>query len=137
MVTNVTARGTTITTDALRVDLNDKLILAAVQEAFTEANRALEPLFDLEFTRAKWSWPTPPLMRDIVDTGRLRQSYVPTPGRGEYLHSWNADYALGVHEGARLANGRTIPARRWTEEPLKELPAAFRRFARSRLERVR
>lgn len=72
--------------------------------------------------------------RDIVDTGILRQSYgqsVELAGRDglQVLHNWNTRYALAVHNGYRLRNGRQMPARPWTKEPLERFTKIFEDYA--------
>ena len=124
---------TTIATNVLELKLNDAQIIAAVEDAFREANEALEPLFDLEFTKEKWSWPTAPSPRDIIAENILRASYKPTPGRLRYDHSWPTRYALAVHEGAKLRNGTSLPARPWTQAPLEKFEEIYAAFARTRL----
>lgn len=115
----------------LDLDLNDAEILAAVEDAFGEANQALEPLFDAEFTDTKWKWPSAPSPRDIIAEGILRLSYKPTPGRTQYDHSWSTRYALAVHEGAK--GRRNMPARPWTRKPLEEFEDIYTKLARARL----
>jgi hypothetical protein len=127
---------TVVNTATVTVNLNDAAITRAVEDAFQETNRALEPLFDLEFTRAKWAWPVSPSPRDIVDTGVLRQSYVPTRVNPRlYEHAWNTEYAVAVHEGYRTASS-SMPGRPWTKEPAERFTKLFEPLARRRLERT-
>lgn len=112
---------------------NDGEILSALEEAFGEANELFGRHATEEITAPKW----PPDQRDIVDSGNLRDSYVPTAGRGEYEHAWPVEYAMAQHEGAQLAGGSSIPAKPWTKEPLEQLPEDFDRLAVQKLERIR
>lgn len=53
---------------------------------------------------------------DIVDTGQLRASQdLQFVGGSEARFSWSTDYALYVHEGYTLRNGRSQPGRPWTK----------------------
>ena len=46
---------------------------------------------------------------------------------------------MAVHEGAKLANGGTMPARPWTKEPLEsgKLEKAFEKLARAELGKIK
>lgn len=79
-----------------------------------------------EIESEKWAYPTQPKIRDIVATGRLRDSarIVPLPGGG-FTVVWEADYSTEVHEGGTTPEGERFPGRPWTQEPLKELPAKY------------
>lgn len=103
----------------------------AVEEAFRETNQ----IMGLEFTKAItdniWNW-LDGANRDIVDTGRLRDSYDMTlVDPDTYEHTWAVDYAVAAHEGARLRNGANIPARPWTTYALrqKDFADVFARLA--------
>lgn len=100
--------------DQVKRELND---------AFAEANEALEPKFLAEIEAEKW----PPDSRDIIDTGDLRDSYEGFEGDGRFDHAWTVDYATAVHEGAVLANGGRMIARPWTKEPLETLEEEFKK----------
>lgn len=107
------------------LEWNDKLILAALKPAWDRSNEVLGRDFQKEITSNKWNWPRGDSPRDIVDTGQLRDSYAPQAGMdGDaliYDHAWPTEYAMAVHEGAKFKadNRPDLPARRWTEEPLK------------------
>jgi len=79
-----------------------------------------------EIEAEKWPYLTQPKLRDIVASGRLRDSVriVPKPGGG-FEAVWEADYATEVHEGVTTPEGVAVLGRPWTEQPLKELPAQF------------
>jgi hypothetical protein len=79
-----------------------------------------------EIEADKWPYLTQPKMRDIVASGRLRDSVriIPRPG-GAFDVVWEADYSTEVHEGVTTLAGVAVLARPWTREPLKELPAKF------------
>ncbi len=119
------------------VDLqwNDNLV-DDLAEPFYQANEVFGRAFQAEITRRKWSWPRPPLERDIVDTGNLRQSYAGERARERgdpaFDHAWNTEYAMAVHEGAVFKNGTKFPARPWTKKPLDDgtLEKAFEALAR-------
>lgn len=121
------------------LDWNGDEILAALEEPFHQANEVLGRKFQNEITANKWSWPNPPSPRDIVDTGTLRGSYVgervPDGRAPTHDHSWGAEYAMAVHEGAVFKDGSEFPERPWTEKPLEdgELEKAFERLAKRAL----
>lgn len=137
--TTRTATTRVITTASVTVELKEAALVSAFEDAFVEANEALEPQFTREITRAKWYWPSEPSPRDIVDDGILRQSYVATPGRTQYDHGWTVDYALPVHEGALFgasAEGNPtggFPGRPWTREPIKRFLSVFQKLASARI----
>jgi len=80
--------------------------------------------FQASFNPSAWPWPRTTKRRvgsvssprNIVDIGTLRQS-----GNYQFAEpyimqaTWSASYATAVHEGARLRNGTTLPARPWTD----------------------
>ena len=79
-----------------------------------------------EIEADKWPYLTQPKMRDIVASGRLRDSVriIPLPS-GAFDVVWEVDYATEVHEGVTTPEGVAVLPRPWTREPLKELPAMF------------
>ena len=59
--------------------------------------------------------------RDIVDTGELRDSLsLGMESPTECVYSYDAPHAAIVHEGAKLNNGKDIPARPWIESAISE-----------------
>jgi hypothetical protein len=98
---------------------------AAVQAAMQRVGTWLAQQFTAEISAVKWGYPTPPQVRDIVDTGRLRASQTATSTPDGVKFSWPTEYAMQVHEGGTDLNGRAFPGRPWTEEPLKKLPEQF------------
>jgi len=119
------------------LDWRGDALVGDLGEAFYQANEVLGRSFQREITASKWQWPSQPSPRDIVDTGNLRQAYAgerTQDGRNPaYDHAWNVEYAMAVHEGARLKNGTVLPGRPWTKAPLKNgvLEKAFEKLARS------
>ena len=66
-----------------------------------------------------------PSGRDIVDTGELRDSQeiaFPSPVTAQIRYPTH--YALYVHEGYTLRNGRRQPARPWTTDAVEEYDLA-------------
>lgn len=128
------------------VKLNGAPLTAALERAFLDANLIFARDTARELTDDKWNWPRPTLRktgitvdspRDIVDLGGLRTSYVPQViDAREYEHAWTVDYAMAVHEGARVGN-TVMPPRPWTEEPLELLPRRFEALAKITLGDVR
>jgi hypothetical protein len=78
----------------------------------------------------KWDWPRQTVRsdgsvadspRDIIDTGALRDSlYLEWISPLECVYHYDANYAIFVHEGARLQNGTELPARQWVWGALEE-----------------
>lgn len=96
----------------------------AAKQAFKEAAAVLDGRFQDAISGSYWPWPFPASNgkgspRSIVDTGALKQSraYSFKGTRAEW--KWTASYAAAVHEGARLWNGATLPARPWTTAVLE------------------
>lgn len=129
-----------------RLELNIEEFEGAIVEAFGLANEAAVPQFARAIQSNWYAWPrvtqrrkgTAGSPRNIVDLGQLLNSYSGakvSPSR--YSHFWAADYALYVHEGAKLRGGTVLPPRRWTEEAFKRwsFSDAVASFASSILER--
>jgi hypothetical protein len=111
----------------------------ALNTAVAQATRQLGTWLDTRFTEeisaAKWDYPTPPQVRDIVDTGRLRASQTRVVNAdGSITFTWPVEYAGQVHEGGVATTGLRFPGRPWTKAPLEEAPAKFGQLLRSALE---
>lgn len=111
----------------------------ALEDATATAMRQLGTWLDARFTQeisaVKWPYPTPPKVRDIVDTGRLRASQTRVVNSdGSVTFSWPTEYANQVHEGGVSTEGLRFPGRPWTKAPLEEAPAKFGQLLRSALE---
>ena len=111
---------------------------AAKAQAMRQLGTWLDTRFTEEISAVKWPYPTPPQMRDIVDTGRLRasQTRVVNPD-GSITFTWPVEYATQVHEGGVATTGLRFPGRPWTKAPLEEAPAKFGQLLRSALEAQR
>lgn len=110
----------------------------ALEDATATAMRQLGTWLDARFTEeisaVKWPYPTPPKVRDIVDTGRLRASQTRVVNSdGSVTFSWPTEYANQVHEGGVSTEGLRFPGRPWTKAPLEEAPAKFGQLLRSAL----
>jgi hypothetical protein len=117
-----------------------KRIPSIVQEAVQAATKRLSEVLDVQFTNeisaVKWDYPTPPSVRDIVDTGRLRASQTRTINPdGSVTFTWPVEYATQVHEGGVGLNGQRFPGRPWTRTPLAEAPETFATLLRDELRR--
>lgn len=103
----------------------------AVKIALAQTAGKLGAEFTKQISEKKWDWPNKTLRkngqevtapRDIVDLGNLRSSQ-----RRENVSStavewtWHVDYSAVVHEGPKLKNGGTLPARPWTKDAEKEV----------------
>lgn len=126
------------------VEIYEGPIVKAVQDAFEESMYWLQRQFIMEFTSNKWAWPSGQSPRDIVDSGLLRsQTKSPPQARLTptiYEWTWEAEYALAVHNGATFIKGpyagRIFPARSWTKHPLDKLLEFFTKEAVKRLKGI-
>jgi hypothetical protein len=102
------------------------VLKAAMRKAMDGTAARLSTRFREEFNARDWDYPTPPRTRDIVDTGRLRdsQSHTVSP-EGVITFRWSAPYATQVHEGGVTTEGERFPGRPWTRDPIAELPQIF------------
>jgi hypothetical protein len=117
-----------------RRELNQALNTAVVQ-ATRQLGTWLDTRFTEEISAVKWEYPTPPQVRDIVDTGRLRASQTRVVNAdGSITFTWPVEYAGQVHEGGVATTGLRFPGRPWTKAPLEEAPAKFGQLLRSALE---
>ena len=110
-------------------------LAAAKAEALRKTALYLDTRFTDEISAVKWEFPTPPQVRDIVDTGRLRASQNRRiDSDGSVTFTWPVEYAAQVHEGGVGLNGQPFPGRPWTKAPLQETPEVFGAFFRRALE---
>ena len=114
----------------------EQQLRAAADEATKQLSNWLDTRFTEEISTSKWEYPTPPQVRDIVDTGRLRasQTRVINPD-GSVTFSWPVEYAAQVHEGGVATSGLRFPGRPWTKAPLQEASAQYQRFFQAALRR--
>lgn len=116
----------------------DKQLEAAVQKALRQTSLYLDARFTEEISAVKWEFPTPPQVRDIVDTGRLRASQTrEQQSDGTVTFTWPVEYATEVHEGGVGLNGQRFPGRPWTKAPLEELPTKFGQYLKAAIEEQR
>ena len=113
-----------------------------IRKAIPAAMRKLAVYLDARFTEeisaVKWEYPTPPEVRDIVDTGRLRasQTRIENPESGQIQFVWPVEYAQQVHDGGVSTRTRKpFPGRPWTELPLQEAPEKLGEFLVNELEK--
>ena len=112
-----------------------KVLSAAKAEALRKTALYLDTRFTEEISSVKWDFPTPPQVRDIVDTGRLRASQTRRiESDNSVTFTWPVEYAAQVHEGGVGLNGQRFPGRPWTQAPLRETPEVFGAFLRRALE---
>lgn len=116
-----------------------QILDAAKAKAVSQLGTWLDNRFTEEISAVKWPYPTPPQVRDIVDTGRLRASQTRvTNADGSVTFTWPVEYATQVHEGGVSTETRQpFPGRPWTKAPLEEAPAKFGEFFRNALEEQR
>lgn len=111
-------------------------LAAAVRAATEQLSQVLDTQFTAEISAVKWDYPTPPKVRDIVDTGRLRASQTRTVNTdGSVTFTWPVEYANQVHEGGVALNGQRFPGRPWTAAPLEQAPTLFGQLLTRELER--
>ncbi len=116
----------------------DKQPEAAVTKALRQTSLYLDARFTEEISAVKWDFPSPPQVRDIVDTGRLRASQTREQNSdGTVTFTWPVEYATEVHEGGVGLNGQRFPGRPWTKAPLEELPAKFGQYLKAAIEAQR
>lgn len=102
---------------------------AAKQKASEQLALYLDSRFTDEISSVKWDYPTPPKVRDIVDTGRLRASQTRTVHPdGRITFNWPVEYAQQVHDGGVSTEGMRFPGRPWTRAPLAEAETKFQEF---------
>jgi hypothetical protein len=107
----------------------------AKAQAMHQLGTWLDTRFTQEISAVKWEYPTPPQVRDIVDTGRLRASQTRVVNAdGSITFTWPVEYAGQVHEGGVATTGLRFPGRPGTKAPLEEAPAKFGQLLRSALE---
>ena len=113
-------------------------VLSAVPVALRQLSTYLDARFTEEISAVKWEYPTPPQVRDIVDTGRLRASQTRTenPENGSIQFTWPVEYASQVHDGGVSTRTRQpFPGRPWTRLPLEEAPEKLGEYLSKELER--
>ena len=105
---------------------------AAITSAVEEATKMTAIVLDIELRKAItdpiWTWPRGETPRDIVLTGKLRNSQVMVRLSGtRYRWRWGVPYSLIVRNGVVLRNGTVLPARKWDELAIKraDLPKVF------------
>lgn len=108
-----------------RLSLNAAL-KAAMKQAMVKTTARLDTRFREEFDSVEWKYPTEPKVRDIVDSGRLRDSQrFDISPEGVATFTWSTPYAAQVHEGGVTTDGVRFPGRPWTRDPIAELPTIY------------
>lgn len=98
------------------VNINTGVFDQQVKTAWRGTTQIMGGQFTKAITSPTYNWPRGESPRDVVDTGRLRASQRVTR-ISDYAtnYSYPVEYALAVHNGARLRNGTFLPARPWTQ----------------------
>ena len=113
----------------------DQQANAAVAIAVRQLGLWLDQRFTEEISAVKWEYPTPPEVRDIVDTGRLRASQQRDEVPGGIVFTWPVDYAQQVHDGGISTRTRKpFPGRPWTKAPLEQAEEKFGEFLQAATE---
>lgn len=113
-------------------------ITRALPAAMRKVAIYLDARFTEEISAVKWKYPTPPEVRDIVDTGRLRasQTRIEDSKTGSIQFVWPVEYAQQVHDGGVSTRTRQpFPGRPWTHLPMQEVPEKLGEYLTSELER--
>ena len=114
----------------------DEQMAVAVKAALYDLSIYLDARFTEEISAVKWDYPTPPEVRDIVDTGRLRATQTRQNTPNGMIFTWPVDYAQQVHEGGVSARTRKpFPGRPWTKLPMEEAQGKFEEYLARELER--
>lgn len=104
----------------------------AVAVAMRQLGLWLDQRFTEEISAVKWQYPTPPEVRDIVDTGRLRATQTRQETPEGVVFTWPVDYAQQVHDGGvSTRTRRPFPGRPWTKLPLEQAEEKFGEFLRN------
>ena len=107
----------------------------AVAVAMRQLGNWLDQRFTEEISAAKWEYPTPPQVRDIVDTGRLRASQTRQETPEGVVFTWPVEYAQQVHDGGVSTRTRKpFPGRPWTLAPLSKAEEKFGEFLSTAME---
>lgn len=105
----------------MKIEVDFSKIHRAKEAAFKDMAEIMSGEFTKAITSPTWDWPTGG-KRDIVDTGRLRISQVKKVGGLTATYAWPTEYAVAVHNGYISRNGRSWPARPWTDLAVKNQP---------------
>ena len=104
----------------------------AVAIAMRQLGTWLDQRFTEEISAVKWEYPTPPQVRDIVDTGRLRATQTRQDTPEGVIFTWPVEYAQQVHDGGVSTRTRQpFPGRPWTRAPLAQAEEKFGEFLRT------
>lgn len=131
----------------MKLDLNEKEIVGALQDAFRETNEVLGRKFAQAIDDPRWPWPGDTQRhrgeavgspRNIVDRGELKASYSPSSTPNTYRHAYTAEHAMAVHEGAVYKDGSTMTARPWVRQTLRDTDTdeVFATLARGKLGQI-
>ena len=108
--------------------LSDQVNIA-VAVAIKQLGTWLDQRFTEEISSVKWEYPTPPEVRDIVDTGRLRATQTRQNTPEGVVFTWPVEYAQQVHDGGvSTRNRQPFPGRPWTKAPLEQAEEKFGEF---------
>ena len=107
----------------------------AVAVAIKQLGTWLDQRFTEEISSVKWEYPTPPEVRDIVDTGRLRATQTRQDTPEGVIFTWPVEYAQQVHDGGvSTRNRQPFPGRPWTKAPLEQAEEKFGEFLSSAMD---
>lgn len=119
-----------------QVKIDFEGIFEAAEQALKDTMLLMDAQLKQELSSPKWDYPVSPSPRDIVDTGRLRAAQeLLRISPNEWTIRWPVDYAIYVHEGYTTRSGSQMPARRWTEVPLRLAQENFNKSLKYRLSR--
>lgn len=114
----------------MQISLNLAAVDKAIERAFKDATLIMDGEFKKAISDPIYPWPKGETPRDVVDTGRLRNSQEYSYSYKTARYTWPTEYAAAVHNGY-LTRGKTaMPARPWTDKALakKDLNAVAQRL---------
>lgn len=106
-----------------KLTINRTKIDQAAKRAFADLAELAEAKM-VQVISEERTWPGFADARDIVDTGLLRNNRGLAINGLTAVYFFSQEYALYVHEGYTLRNGRNVPGRPWTTIALQEINVA-------------
>ncbi len=106
----------------MKITLNKALLNKRLSKAFEKTCDRLGSKMTEIIEREGGYTPPFPTGRDIVDTGALKESQsIERVTPFKTVFHYDTDYALYVHEGYTLRNGKMQPSRPWMWDGINEL----------------
>ena len=115
-------------TAKISISVDFSFLLDAIERAFIRLVLHFEQVQIDEMSEEKWNWyretlrnngTIAGLIRDIIDTGNLRDSLEIYRVRTDAVFFYGADYAALVHQGGKNSQGGEYLARPWIDEAIE------------------